>query len=324
MWKLVVNLNPQLQEPGRVFEKDGKVILVLKPGEQLFGLDKLNIAPPKAVPLASLIPAPKGEPVKTASRTYTDIIGWVASAVLAAVIILILLYDYFYRRKERQISEELRRDPITSGPPMVAGGVPATDTTRLARTMEAAAVNDYVRLNPNVDRSTVRVERIGPIEEGTISGEGMVGYADRARPRNIDPPQPGFRARFRFPDGREDILMSLQGCMNPCYFGEGLSGFTFTSRQAVVPTPVPPTPAPTPAPHPAMVARSIRTAAQADGNTTVSIGDKVFTFERGCHFEFDEKTGAIKLSGAQVDVTFSLKQPKAVEEGPSKATGTEK
>jgi|GEM_PF-1691376 hypothetical protein len=227
------------------------------------------------------------------------------------------------RRKTEERDRELRRDPVTSGPPMVAGGVASTDTARIARTMEAAAINDYIRLNPGVDRQTVRVERIGPVEEGMISGSGMVGYADHARPRSIDPPQPGFRARFRFPDNREDMLMSLQGCMNPCYYGEGLSGFTFTARQMVVAAPEPERPAPQAAPHPAMAVRAIRAAAQAEGHSTVTIGDRVLTFERGVHFTVDEQTGAIGMSGNSFGMTIQPKRQRAKATRQESKTGTQ-
>ncbi|HEY4528477.1 MAG TPA: hypothetical protein VJJ48_01480, partial [Candidatus Paceibacterota bacterium] len=145
-----------------------------------------------------------------------------------------------------------------------------------------------------------------------------VGYADRARARRIDPPQPGYRARFRFPDGREDNLMSLQGCMNPCFYGEGLSGFTFEARQAVVPAPEPPTPAPQPAPHPAMAIRRIREAAQVEGQNTITLGDEVMVFPLGYHLTVDRTTNAITLEANSVRMTLAVK-PQAQAET---ATGT--
>jgi hypothetical protein len=255
----------------------------------------------------------------------TALLPWLALA--ATVVVLTYIIARLSRDRaveERETRErELVQDPVTSGPPIVAGGVQANEADRLSRTLEAAAVADYVRLNPGVDRQTVRVERIGPVEEGMISGEGMVGYADRARPRRIDPPQAGFRARFRFPDGREDLLMSLQGCMNPCFYGEGLSGFTFTARQVAVPAPEPPQPGPEPAPHPALAVRAIRTGAEAEGRSTLTIGDRVIVLDRGVHLSVDEATGKILVSGAAFEMAVTPKRVRNSRRLPGAKTGTE-
>jgi LysM repeat protein len=324
IWQRIVDLNPFLQQPGRVFEKDGKIILLLKPGEELVGLEKLGVPPPTAVPIEKLVAPPA--PLAQAEVAWTwgalfEKLGWGA---LTLILFLIALSGFIALYEAIKKKRELRQDPVTSGPPIVAGGVQPNETERLTRALQTAAVAEYVRMNPGVESHTVRVERIGPVEEGMISGEGMVGYADRARPRRIDPSQPGYRARFRFPDGREDNLMSLQGCMNPCYYGEGLSGFTFEPRQEVLPTPEPERPAPQAVPAPAFVARSIRTAAQAEGNTTVTIGDRVLVFERGVHLNVDEATGDIKMSGTTFEMTVKPKRvrAKSTRTTPQVATGT--
>ncbi|MEI6280879.1 MAG: hypothetical protein WCP17_02680 [bacterium] len=136
-------------------------------------------------------------------------------------------------RLERQA--ELSQNPVTSAPPIVQGGIPATEPERLERHMVDQVTADYSAGHPNATGLTVI--RISPIEEGMISGEGMVGYADHARPRRINPPLPGYRARFRFSNGNEHELMALQACMNPVYYGEGLSGFMFVPGRVIVPTP---------------------------------------------------------------------------------------
>lgn len=150
------------------------------------------------------------------------------------------------RRREEEVRVreiELTADPVTSAPPVVAGGIPATEPERLVNHFLGWAAAECARYYPGAD--VARIVRVSPIEGGMVSGEGMVGYADRARRRRINPPQPGYRATFRFPDGQEAVLMALVGCMNPCYYGEGLSCFTFTLGRVVVPAPEP-TPAPAP------------------------------------------------------------------------------
>ncbi len=203
---------------------------------------------------------------------------------------------------------ELHRNPVTSGPPIIEGGVEAGNPEALARAMDTGAVSDYVRLNPGVARETVRVERIGPIEVGMISGTGMVGYADHARARTIDPALAGYRARFRFQDGRESLLMSLQGCMNPCYYGEGLTGFTFVASEIAVPVPEPPAPpVEEPLADPLVAVQRIRTTAIEAGESTVSIGDQIMTFSNGVHLTVDEGTGVSTISDGRGVVTVTVR-----------------
>src|SRR3990167_9100402 len=58
-WRAIVKLNPFLQQPNRIVEREGKIILLLKPGEELFGLERLNVPAPTAVPITELVsPAP--------------------------------------------------------------------------------------------------------------------------------------------------------------------------------------------------------------------------------------------------------------------------
>ncbi|KND50214.1 MAG: hypothetical protein AB198_02430 [Parcubacteria bacterium C7867-003] len=147
---------------------------------------------------------------------------------------------------DRAFEQETARDPVTSGPPMVPGGIAPTEPERLSQTLHDQAAAKYSRHHRvNMESARTRIVRIGPIEYGMISGSGVVGYLDWNRPRIFKTPQPGYRARFRFPDGSEQYLMSLEGCMNPCYNGDGLVGFTFTPNQengmvAETPSPAPP------------------------------------------------------------------------------------
>ncbi len=41
-WKQVYKMNPFLLQPGRMFVKNGKIIVIIKPGEQLLGLEKVG------------------------------------------------------------------------------------------------------------------------------------------------------------------------------------------------------------------------------------------------------------------------------------------
>jgi hypothetical protein len=148
------------------------------------------------------------------------------------------------RRHEREVAQ----DPVTSGPPIVPGGIPPSEPERLSQHLHDQATAQYARMHKvGMEYVRPRITRVGPIEHGTIYGYGLIGYLDTQRPRHIMQPIPGYRARFRFPDGSEQYLMSLQGCMNPCYDGKGMTGFTFTpypqnGTVAETPAPVPPIP----------------------------------------------------------------------------------
>src|SRR3989344_5637382 len=43
LWEQIYKDNPFLQEPGRRFQKDGKVYVTIHPGERLIGLERLGI-----------------------------------------------------------------------------------------------------------------------------------------------------------------------------------------------------------------------------------------------------------------------------------------
>ena len=317
-WQRIVDMNPALQEPGRVFEKNGKIILLLKPGEQLLGLERLNVAPPVAVPITELVPpAPT-----TVSSTPAEAMAawpwfiWLLVLVMAALVLSSLFRTIRAKRQTAQRERELRQDPITSGTPYVPGGIAPTDTSRLEHFFDEQATGRYANRNPQLDRATIRATRVGSIEEGTIVGEGMVGYlGGEMRPRRIETPLRAYQARYRFPDGTEEVMQCLQACMNPvAYGGETYRGFTFTLTQAVVPVPEPEHPAPQPAPHPAILARSIRTAAEVGGQTTVTIGDRVLVFERGVHLNVDEATGTIGMEGTSFKMILEPKRRRARNE----------
>ena len=319
LWKLIVNLNPKLAEPGRVFEKDGKIILILKPGEQLFGLDKLNIALPKAVAINE---PEKPKEARVGQFSWSRFfIGFIFALALVAVSAYLL--TGFKNRQDRRMSKErereMRMDPVNSGPAFVPGGIPATEPERLRQFFEQQAIASFARRNPQLDRSLINVEQVGPIEEGMIHGEGEVGYLGQNdwRPRRIEPELDAYQGHYRYQDGTEEFLQCIQRCMNPVRFGgQVMRGFTFTIRRAVVPVPTPQAPAPQPAPHPAIAIQRIRVVADEAGNSTVAIGDRILTFEGGVHFTVDEATGAVTVSGSSFEMTIKPKRQKTANSRP--------
>ena len=308
MWKLIVNLNPKLAEPGRVFEKDGKIILILHDKEELFGLSNLHITMPKAVPISELLPITE----EKTSVAETSGFPWrLLISLLGVLAFIAFLGRHLWKeRKERQSLERnrlLRRTPSEIGPPMVSGGIPPTDGQRLENFFDQQAALRFAGLNPNYTGTEAPV-RIGPLTRGMMHGEGQTRDLDGTwHDLRIDPPgRPGYQARYRYPDGTEEDMQAWQECMNIVRSGGGMRGFIFTANSAngtVVETPQPPAPAPQPVPLPAMAMRAIRTEADGEGRSTLTIGDRILTFERGVHLTVDEATGHVSVSGGPFEMT---------------------
>ncbi|OHA91199.1 MAG: hypothetical protein A2758_01865 [Candidatus Zambryskibacteria bacterium RIFCSPHIGHO2_01_FULL_49_18] len=336
MWKLIVELNPKLKEPGRVFEKDGKIILLLKPGEELFGFNRLkvrfDVETPKAIPINELVkPAPA-----TPAQAEVKSLGWLKWVLTALLLAIISICGWAawairrarrdYERGQQEQERELRQDPITSGTPYVPGGIPASEPQRLTNFFDQQAAARYAARNPHVDRALIRATRVGPIESGTIVGEGEVGYlGGEFRPRRIEQPLAAYRARYRFQDGTEEDLITLMACMNPVNFGgDTYRGFTFTTGAAAVPTPEPERPAPQPAPHPAIAVRATVAAAQREGRNTITFGTDVMEFPNGYHVVVDRETGEISLNANAFEMKIAPRRTRRVKAGETcqRATGT--
>lgn len=352
-WQRIVDMNPFLQEPGRVFTKgnpdkvgENRIILILKPGEQLVGLERIGVAPPTAVPIGELV-AP-ATPI-AATDTNLNWFAWLPWLLLAAMIIVIMWFAWGIWRDRRdarlteermRIEAERRREqealarreareremtrPVeTAGPPMVPGGIPPTETAQLTNFFDEQARARFTELRPNYHDQAALPERISPIEHGMIGGEGEVkDIQGNWHPRRVDPAQPGYQARFRFPDGTEEVMQAFEICMNIVRRGEGMRGFAFTPRATAVPTPEPSRPAPEAVPHPAIAIRRIREAAQAEHQNTLAIGDEVMVFPLGYHLTVDRTTNDIRLESDSVQMTLKTKAQAAASNESSAATGT--
>lgn len=174
--------------------------------------------------------------------------GWLLKYIIGGLILLFLVWRSLLsfshpRRWQVDFSEdeesweerEFSLDPVTSGRPYVYGGIEPNETGRLENFLYERARDLYRRRNPNLGFDFY-LERVGPIQIGTIHGEGLVGYlGSELKPRRI--PEPGIRAyqaRYRFADDTEEILQTLQACMNPVYSGDTYKGFIFTEDKPIV------------------------------------------------------------------------------------------
>ncbi len=231
LWRQLVDLNPFLQEKGRIFEDQQKrTIALIRPGEKLVGLEKLGIVP-MLVPLDQL-KLSGAAPVPVVVHETPNWVYWLLG-LLGLLVLLTIAYLLFQRFV-------LDVDPVTSRPAVVPGGV--TDATAPTAFQEMAARQHQATTGQTVPSQQFTVLETTP---GRIWGGLNVRYADgREVPRRLNGER-AYQARVRFPDphlsllGREETLYMLQGCGNDLRYG-GISrylpgpDFRFEADQPVV------------------------------------------------------------------------------------------
>lgn len=201
-WKKIVEANPFLEKEGRVFEKDGKMFVLVKPGEKLVGLEKLGI-----VPTISLL-----DSLAQPSVSRTNFPWWIV-----AILALLLLLGYLIHRM-------LSKNAATAGSAMVPEGV-RDSTARNA--LQAMATRQYPRQQFQILR----------VEVGRAWGILNTRYAEKANwlmgfltrkdykevPRRLNGER-AYRATVQFPDRRVEVLHMLQACGNDLRYG-GISRY---------------------------------------------------------------------------------------------------
>ncbi|MFH0806167.1 MAG: hypothetical protein V1885_00335 [Candidatus Brennerbacteria bacterium] len=65
-------------------------------------------------------------------------------------------------------------------------------------------------------------EIVGPIERGVINGRQTVFFASGRHENETFRGEPGYRARLRFQDGSEALVVSRWSCFNPVWSAEGV------------------------------------------------------------------------------------------------------
>ncbi len=268
-WQEVLEENPFLQKPGRVFDRNGKVVVLIRPGEKLMGLEKLGIVP-APVPFSELKPAAtplvveaeaKPDPFLGTNRPIAPAwVRWLILGLLAAL-------GAYTLWKLRNVF----RSPGSAGEPIVPGGVRENDPSAIEQRAQQIADRTYAVANPTADLTVARPERVGEIEHGFLNGFGRVAYATGAPQVRHLVNEPAYRARFRFPDRHEEELVFLQACGNDVrYLGIRYLGYTFTRERVAVPAPQPPQPEPEPM-RPAAVMQLVRPSASEDTQTTIEL-----------------------------------------------------
>lgn len=206
LWRKVIEKNPFLKEKGRITRdvKTGWVMVMMHPGEELFGLRELGITGTSVS--STFVP----ESVTTARLTKADLerLNWFLVALLVA---LAVAFWYIFLCS--------RRDPVSSGPAIVPGGVAPENAP--ARFQEMAA-----RLHTYRTRSELSAQnfRVISSQAGRMWGVLNVRYANgEETPRQLQGDR-AYRAEVCFPDGKAETLYMLQGCGNDLRYG-GISRY---------------------------------------------------------------------------------------------------
>lgn len=299
LWEQIYRDNPFLREPGRRFQKDGIVYVMVRPGEKLVGLEKLGI-------IAEITPIDKLELAQPAPVVVHEKITSPFAWGLFVLALLALIAVYLIYRM-------LTRDPATSGTPIVPDGV--TPENAGSHIQQMAARQNQARTGITVPAQQFTVLRQ---TAGRIWGVMNVRYADgRSVPRQLHGDR-AYEALVRFPNGTEETLYMLQACGNDLRYG-GISRylpgpeFRFEADPApvVVPQPAPaaaePAPAPMPVAEPVPAASPVvaepATVAQAQTPTPQEDGVVTFEFKRATNGQ----PNLVRLQGIEAeDFHFSV------------------
>ena len=293
-WAEVLGANPFLKEKGRVVNHpDGRVIVLIRPGEELAGLNQIGVKA-EMIPFNNLWPAfvPVPQPA-SAESVVIDMTGKAGGVPFYQVLVLgmplwaVVLWVValapaiiYTMRKDGLL---FTRNPATAGPPIIPGGIATSQSQTIEERFERIAERHYGDRNPSADLSVDRPERISTIESGFLSGDGDVRYGDQREIRRRLNHEPAYRARFRFADGTEEDLYFLQLCANDVrFYGTRYRGFRWETERVVVPVS-----APVPAEPVASGLPVVRTPLRAVASstplvmTTVAVGDIRVTIPEG-------------------------------------------
>lgn len=243
-WRELLQYNPWLLKEGR-YEKVNEDLIIVKviPGETITMTPALvnfledppveqepPLPPPVKIKTNEIQPAPQ--------ETSGPPIGHLPWLILVG---LIFLGMYLLAKKYFTIT------PAVAGPPVVAGGIAASETNRVEARFE-----EMVR----TQHPGRRLVRVGPTEEGFLSGWGIVGYANGFRRFARFNREPAFRARFREEGStREEELFFLQACANDVtFYGRRYTRFRFEPRQQPEAAPIAPVTVAASEPPPPVVA----------------------------------------------------------------------
>jgi len=239
LWENFFKDNPSLKDKGRIIRKSPNEVIV-----KLYPPECLNV---RALMAQGVVPTmiPYDDFVKNIpARVEEKTPNWMWWLIIALAIFAMAMIIKFF------IDRMLGKNPVTSGPAVVPGGV-------TAETAPAAFQATSARQYPG------RNVRIARVTRGKMWGVLETEYANgRSVPRRFNG-EHGYRAEVSIDGGPEEQMYMAEGCGNPLRYGGALrfitgEGFRFEADEVAQATP-----APAPAPAVAIPAVPAPVEAQA-------------------------------------------------------------
>ncbi|HYE22698.1 MAG TPA: hypothetical protein VD998_03865 [Verrucomicrobiae bacterium] len=334
-WEELLKLNPWLEEQGRVKrEGPGKTNVLIYPVPiNGIGGDKLRVTPDiKAVIQSVPASMPSENPTDaTAPQTYVipSVTNEQAGSGFNYWWLLLLLVPlgilaYLARRNHTNLpflgrfNPALHANPITSGPPVVAGGVSSDDHDAIRQRTREVAARSYTDAR-GVTPSWDRVEIVGPIQRGRLFGPWETMYRGGSWvPRNYNG-EPGFQAMVRI-NGEEPTMQTWsQECGNDLRSGTRYRGGRF--EPIATQQPIPPT-EPVPAPAIAQMPRLVASNPDAPVATLTIEGTRyIAPADANLTCTFEAGTAKVTANG-QITVIHRSRIKKARVVRKPAATGT--
>jgi hypothetical protein len=294
-WRTLITKNPWIND--RIEDLgDGEARVLIYPGEIIKGLTRAQVEGAEPIVVGLHVPLDfgvsttlfkKGDTLPI-ERQKTDLYATGSAEALLFglfVILAMVLAAFTYLV---YLAMQSRKDPVSSGEPLVRGGINSgpTEWSQVTEHFNGVAVRRQEQLGWN-GYGNPGPERIGDIESGFLNGFGRVRYANgNEEPRQMRD-TPAYRSRFRFtrPDGtrHEEDLFFLQGCANDVRMGTRYLDFAFT-REREVQAP-PPQPETIQRPHEVVAIGNVG----ADGTTTLVVGDREMQFTAGSRITVRDK-----------------------------------
>ncbi len=287
-WPVLYQLNPNLDQPWRKFTtKAGGPGVRLVIGETVCGVtrDYTGAIVPQGSVAGQTSPSNVGYFFQE-HPIASGIGGLLATLALAFLALCVL------------VAIARRKDPITSGYPVVPGGVPNVEAATEQFSTRVAA------RHPN------RPFRILSLVEGTGTGDLMVSYSNgkgqRHEPRRMNGERI-YQALVRFDDdGSEEQLLMLQRCGNDLWGHAGLLRYVPSQNFVFTPAQVEVAPAATTeaAPLPAIAEQIVPPpAANEEAVAEAPVAERVEpTF--ACMAAYGDKPPMVRFDNTKVNVTI--------------------
>jgi len=251
--------------------------------------------PVQVTPVNSAIPQEEQSRSATEGSTGKESDNTLLWLALFFVAVLLLYAFVVLRQRQQKRYLALSLDPITSGDPMVDGGISPDNPEEVAqRIKEVAATQSGYTLSG--------IQIISEIEHGLLNGTGEVKYKGNSKSklrRFTD--TPGYRALVRFPDGEEETVFFLQGCGNDVTFeGSWVKNVKFTPQTVV-------TEAPTEKKEDANAEEEENTKAKETPSTEDSLGNELDFFGLSMFTQAAQATGGkFKITHRGTEIDFDI------------------